>query len=194
MKRTPKEKPPTFIDCKDIDKATMKNGTVDLAKVRRSREKRKREFISRSKRGAETRRRKREVAEHFQTMYQEFFEGTYKFRKKRFVSYKKKDSVKNEYVRKRLDSDVQRLWALYKKIEVDYGGGIEEYVAYLRHAFDKIMTEYEIDRPTKLVGMVIADKFVDEYFFERKRKALRGKKKNRVKNRASTHAKYFNGE
>lgn len=188
--RRPRPKPPTDIAHKDIKKAT-RNGVVDLSKVRKSREKRKQERTDRAASARKTLSRKRAIARHFEEICKVIIGGKYDLRPSRYRN--RKIRGKNAYKRTRINSDIERIWAVYYYIKTRYDEGVAAYIDYIEHMLEQIMANEVINR-NAMVGYIENRDRIDDFFMSRKKHAYAAKKAGNVRRRSEAYSEYFDDE
>ena len=188
--RRPRPYPPSDINHKDIEMATQR-GVVDLSKVRKAKEKHKEERIAQTASMRKTLARKRNIATYFTDLYKEIIGGKYDLRPSRFV--KRKIRGKNAYRGTTVNSDMERLWAIFHYVQTRYDGSVSEYKEYLEYIFDKLMDIGKVSKRS-IIGYIENKERIDEFFFEVRRQNRLARKANDVRRRAETHSKYFDDE
>lgn len=189
--RRPRPKPPTDIAYKDVRKAT-KNGVVDLSKVRDAREKRKQERIKRAASARKVLDQKRRIARHFVDLYKEIVGGKYDLRPIRYRNRPVKGK-KNVIRRAQINSDVERLWAVFYYVKSRYGEGVEAYREYIERMLNEIM-ENEIVKKAGIVGYIENKDRIDDFFISKKKRSFVAKKAGNVRRRSEAYSEYFDDE
>jgi len=188
--RRPRPKPPTDLAHKDIKKATQ-NGVVDLSKVRQAREQRRKERTDRAASARKTLGQKRAIARHFEDLFKGIAGSKYDLRPTRYRNRKIRNE--NAYRRTQINSDLERLWAVYYYIKSRYDEGVPAYREYIECMLEKIM-ENEIVKKNGIIGYIENKDRIDDHFMSKKKRSYTAKKAGNVRRRSEAYSEYFDDE
>lgn len=186
--RVPKKEPPKLLNSDIVRKSTNNIGVVDLAKIKEYMKEQAQQRREAAKRAVDTKNKKKDLMDNFIKIYFDMTNTVFKPGKKRFVSYKKSDNI---LIRKMYESDHTRLWKAYAYVSAKYHIGMQSFMMYCSWALKKALEEFDTKRETSTFGVVVSEKVMDQYYFERSKSQMRKATLLENKKRSIRDARYF---